>query len=672
MARRRERAAMAASWSSGRHEFRRKLSLGVLVVVALGLLTRAFQVSVLQHGTWSSRAESQHGDTIRVPSPRGTIYDRDGVPLAASREVYIVAIAPHEVRDTTLVIRKLRTELELAPRNARDVFRGRDRWVVLKGRFEETAREALDNIDGVHFERTMRRFYPHGELAAELLGRVNDAGDKGGGIEQEMDSVLAGHDGKAVKRLNSLGRPIPGAMVRVTQPVPGRDVTLTIDADLQEIATDALRDALETTGAQSGELLITDPHSGEILAAVSRRVGGRTGRFAWTAATAPYEPGSTIKPFTIASLLAEGRATLGDSLHGEHGSYRLHGRTITDVHGFGWLTLREAFLQSSNIVMAKAAARLEPDLQYRRLRDFGFGSPTGIGYPSESGGRLRRPDLWSKQSQASLAFGYEISVTPLQLVMAYGAIANGGVLMEPLLIREVRARDGAIYREAAPRAVRRVVSTEVAAQVRGLLSEVVERGTGTGASLGDWKVAGKTGTARFSGGGRYVPGAYISTFAGFFPAEDPQIVFLVKLDRPKGDYYGGLTAAPVTRATLQAALAARSTPLDRGAVAIAGPVIKTATPRTAASPRKMAATLASDRTPVVLKPARAAARRPGASGSLEVPDVLGASLRDALRELHAAGFRVRIEGSGVVSSTTPAAGASARRGAVITLRAEAG
>jgi len=670
MARRRGREARSASGASGRHELRRKLSLFVLVLSALGLLWRGFEVGVLDHGEWSVRAEDQHGDTVSVPAPRGTIYDRDGVPLAASRTVYIVAIAPNEVSDTALVIRKLRAELGLTAAAARGVFARRLRWKVL-GRFEESARRALDGIDGVHFEPTQRRFYPHDGLAAELLGRVNDYGEVAGGLEQEMDSVLAGAEGKAVKRLNSLGRPIPGAMVRVAQPLPGRDVVLTIDVDLQEIATDALRDALETTGAESGELLIVDPAKGEILAAVSRRKPGAASRPNWTAATSPYEPGSTIKPFTVAALLAERRATLVDSLFGENGSFRLHGRTINDVHAFGWITLREAFLESSNIVMAKAASRLEPEAQYRRLRDFGFGSPTGVGYPSESGGRLRNPGGWSKQTPASLAFGYEVSVTPLQLVMAYAAIANGGVLMEPLMVHQVRSRDGAIYRESAPRAVRRVVSTDVAAQVRGLLAEVVEQGTGTAASLGEWKVAGKTGTARFSGGGHYVPGAYISTFAGFFPAEDPQIVFLVKLDRPKGQYYGGQTAAPVTRATLQAALAARGTPLDASAVAIAGPArhIVTAAPGTirpvhAVQPAGSA---------VVLPAVRSAARRAADAGAaLTLPDVVGASLRDALAELHAAGFRVRVEGTGLVAGTVPAAGAAARPGALVVLRAERG
>lgn len=660
-----KRRARAAGPGSG-HEVRRRLALGVLVLASLGLLTHAFRLQVVEHGYWLRKAEVQHADTVRVPAARGTIYDRDGVPLASSREVYIVAVAPPEVKDTALVIGKLREELGLSAASARQVFRGRKRWVPLPGRFEETARAALSGVPGVHFEPTWRRFYPHGELAAEVLGRVNLVGEVGGGLEQELDSILAGRDGKAVKRVDSYGRPIPGAMVRVSEPEPGRDVVLTLDVELQEIATDALRDAIETTGAAGGDLLIVDPETGEILAAVSRTSRGRAAT--WAGATTPYEPGSTIKPFTVASLLAEGAATLEDSIFAEDGSYRLNGRTITDVHGYGWLTLREAFLHSSNIVMAKAAHRLAPERQYARLRDFGFGAPTGVGYPAEASGRLRRPDDWSRQSQASLAFGYEVSVTPLQLVMGYAAIANGGVLMEPLLVRQVRSRSGAIYRERGPRAVRRALEPDVAAKLRTLLTQVVEEGTGQAAALDEWRVAGKTGTARFAANGRYVSGAYISTFAGFFPAEEPQIVFLVKLDRPQGQYYGGQTAAPVTRATLQAALAARGTPLDRSKGTLAG--IETAPAEEPDDNRRVAfASVSQAAEPVVVRPVlvRTASDADAADPPL-VPDVRGEALRDAVRALHAAGFRVRVRGSGTVVSTEPSAGERAEPGSLVVVR----
>ncbi len=650
------------------HESRRQLALLALLGLTLIELARAFQVGVLQHTRWLRRAEGQQGDTVAVPAPRGTIYDRDGVPLASSREVYIVALAPREVTDTPLVQRRMRQELGLDAQEIHGYFARPRNWAPLPGRYEETTRAKLQGIRGFYTEPVMRRFYPHGDLAAELLGNVNLYGEVAGGVEQELDSMLAGRNGKAVKRIDSRGRAIPGAMLRVTEPVPGQDVYLTVNAELQEIATDALVNALKDTGADGGEMLIIDPRTGEILAAASRSTNSTVRT--WTGATAPYEPGSTIKPFTVASLLAQGRAALSDSIYAEEGSYRLNGRTITDTHPNGWLTLRQAFLESSNIVMAKVSSRMEPAEQYRLLRDFGFGVPTGIEYPSESGGRLRKPNDWSKQSQASLAFGYEISVTPLQLAMAYAALANGGVLMEPLLVREIRARDGRIFRSAEPHALRRVVPSSVAAQMRELMAEVVEKGTGKSASLGSWRVAGKTGTARYSAGGHYVSGAYIATFAGFFPADDPQIVFLVKLDRPRGDYYASQTAAPVTRATLQAALAARGTPLDRAAIMLAGPEVSAATtargPRLVSAARTEVSAAAAAEEPVVLHPDEAPAKQQaGEVAPAKVPDVAGASLRNAVRALHVAGFRVRVEGSGRVRGTVPNAGAAVRAGGTV-------
>jgi len=505
-----------------------------------------------------------------------------------------------------------------------------------------------------------------------LLGRVSADQRALGGIELAFDSLLSGRPGSAVVRRDARGEPIPGALVSVEQPVPGHDVYLTIDYDLQEIADEALRHALEETGAAGGDMVIADPRTGEILAAVSRRAAGVQ---PWTAVTEPYEPGSTLKPFLVAALLEQGRATFDDSVYAEQGRYVDGGRTISDVHAYGWLTLREALRHSSNIAMVKMAQRLDPESQYGYLRDFGFGSPTGVPYPSESAGLLRRPAQWSGYSQASLAMGYEIAVTPLQMVMAYGALANDGVLMEPRLVREVRSRDGRVRAEYEPRAVRRVVSRDVARSVAAALAEVVEEGTGQQASLETFAVAGKTGTARRVASGRYERGAYTASFAGFFPAEDPQLVFLVKLDRPRGEYYGGLAAAPVTRATLAAALAARNTPLDRRAVArkVQERRATREQPVGAGAPAVRFASLVGDEAAqaavgpfiFVLDGAPLAQAESASEAPRPVPQVAGLAIRDAVRRLHAQGFRVQVEGTGPVKGTIPAAGAAVRPGETV-------
>ena len=648
---------------SGRSpEMRRRVLLVGVLVGALLVTARAFQLGVLDNDEWLDRAQAQQGDTLLLPAARGTLYDRDGVPFAASHEAYRVAVAPREITDGTAVRKLLREHLELPARQIARAVDAKRAWVVLPGHYGAQVREALEGVKGIHFESVLQRFYPHGELARELIGSVNLEGTALGGMELELDSVLRGTSGLAVVRRDARRRPLPGAMLRAIEPTPGRDVYLTIDYDLQEIADQALRDALERTGAASGEMLLTDPMSGELLAAVSRTRDGRSRN--WRAVTDPYEPGSTIKPFTVAALLSRGRASLADSIHGEDGQYKIAGRTLDDVHGRGWMTLAEALRESSNIGIAKAAARLQAEEQYVSLRDFGFGSPTGVSYPSEASGRLRRPAQWSKMSPASLAIGYELSVTPLQMAMSYGALANGGVLLQPRLVREVRSRDGSVERSYPPVAVRRVIPTTVSNELREVLIGAVEQGTGRAAALGPFEVAGKTGTTRLIENGRYKAGAHIASFAGFFPARAPQLVFIVKLTEPRGEYYGGLTAAPVTRATLEAALATRNTPLDRSAIATAAVLTDTVPPPLVFEERGQARVRAVDLT------ADAVTRVAKAKTALPLPDITGMSMRDAVRRLHSAGFRLRVEGSGRVRQTVPSAGATVSSDAVVRLIGE--
>lgn len=642
---------------------RRLLLLGVLAGAVL-IAARTAQLTIREGERWAARAEQQHAEGLTLPAPRGTIYDRNGVPVAASREVYRIAIAPREVQDRESLIGVLRDVGGMSERAARRATDVKRRWVVLPGRFEVETREALDGVPGVHFETVQQRFYPHGTVALELLGRVNAEGTALGGLELELDEVLRGEPGHATVRRDSRGRAIPGAMVRTIEPVPGHDVQLTIDAELQSIADEALRVAIDSTNAAGGEFLLLDPGTGEVLAAASRRAGRAAAN--WRAVTVPYEPGSTIKPFLVASLLAARRARMDDSVFAENGSWQYYGRTISDVHGYGWLSVHDALEKSSNVAMAKLSMRLDPATQYQYLRDFGFGSPTAVRYPSESGGLLRNPDDWSRQSQPSLAIGYEISVTPLQMALAYGALANGGELLEPRLVREIRTRDGRVQQTFERRVVRRVIPEDAAEELRTALVAVVEGGTGQQAALGPFVVAGKTGTARIAEGGRYQPGAYTASFAGFFPASDPQLVFLAKIDEPKGAYYGGATAAPITRNALEAALAAHHAPFDRRTVAEKPSELPAHVQPLPAAVQVDATRAIAQRGPYMLAlNERRAATEPPAARRINVPDVSGLPLRDAVRALHAAGVRVQVEGTGVVRGTWPAAELEVARGSVV-------
>ena len=626
---------------------RRRLMLSGILLAAVGLGGRAVKLQLVDANEWQLRAEEQHEKQSSIPAPRGTIYDRDGVPLAASSEAFRINIAPGEVSDRTQLAERLQTLTKLDQKSIRRALDPRRKWVMLPGRYDSAVRQALDGVAGVHFDRVQMRFYPRGAIASDIIGLVNSNGKALSGIELEFDSILAGDSGVALVRRGPRGRAIPGAMVHAKEPKPGRDIYLTIDSDLQEIATEALRSAVQTTGARGGDLLLADPRTGEVLASTSVRLVTADN---WRAATEPYEPGSTLKPFTIATLLAEKHARMTDSVFAENGTYTAEGRTLRDVHAMGWTSVAGALQHSSNIALAKLSARMSPQLQYQYLRSFGFGSPTAVTYPSESSGLLRRPAQWSRFSQASLAIGYEISVTPLQMVLAYGALANGGVLMEPRLVREVRSRDARVAEHFEPRVVRRVIPERIADDIREVLVDVVETGTGGEAALGPYAVAGKTGTARSFRGGQYESGSYTASFAGFFPAKTPQLVFLVKLDSPQGVYYGGVAAAPVTRATLEAALAARNTVLDKRAVAAASP------PPLRDRQVQLDVSAAAAHRPVTgpfifaLNAGAPKQVKSSANGERGLPDVIGLSVRDAARQLHAHGYRVRVYGSGRVQS----------------------
>jgi len=444
----------------------------------------------------------------------------------------------------------------------------------------------------------------------------------------------------------------------IAEPVPGNDVVLTIDAELQEIAQRALDDAIDNMEADGGDVVMLDPRAGEILAVASRRADGSMRPSAFTET---FEPGSLAKIFAAAALITFDRVRPGERVSGEGGRYRLPDRVVTDEHPMPSLTLADAIRVSSNIALVKFATRLQPDEQYGMLRAFGLGAPTGVEFPAESPGRLRPPREWSRPSSASLAIGYELAVTPIQLAAAYGAIANDGVLLEPTLIREIRGPNGAVRYRHRPQPVRRVVTAEVAAKLRDLLRGVVETGgTGERAALANFQLAAKTGTARRVVAGRYAPGQYTASFAALFPADAPQLVVVMKIDNPqKGSYFAAQTAAPVTRSMLEQALAARTVALDRSRLA------------------NVAAT--TDRTPLdepdgvvpyVIQWPYVADSAPAPPDRV-IPNVAKRPLREGVRTLHQRGFRVVIKGWGVIDHTWPAAGEHAAAGATITVFAQA-
>src|SRR5881296_989281 len=545
------------------------VEFGVLVGLAL-LVGRAAQVQILQGRRWAEEAQAQRTERIVLQARRGTLSDRHGTPLAVTQETYHVGIAPNELRDPTADGALISRRLGLTARAWQVALRRR--YAYFAGPYSALEVQPLRSVRGVHLEPVLNRFYPDPAIARATIGRLGDDGGDASGLEETLDSLLAGRAGAAVVLKDRAGREYESPARVIAQPVPGLDVVLTLDAELQEIAQRALDDALRRMDADGGDVVMVDPATGEVLALATRQ---RNGGARPSAFTDTFEPGSLAKIFAAAALLSLRRVSPTDHVSGEGGKWRVLGRTITDDDPQPSLTMADAIRVSSNIAIAKFAARLAPAEQYAMLRDFGFGALTGIEFPAEATGRLRPPSEWTRPSAASLAMGYELSVTPIQIAVAYGALANDGLLLQPTLIREVRnarAPLGVGYRHR-PEPVRQVVSREVAATLRQLLRGVVERGTGTEAALTNFPVAAKTGTARRVVNGRYAAGEYTASFAALFPADQPQLVLVVKIDNPhKGSYFAAQTAAPVTRSMLEQALAARTVALDRARLSTAARV----------------------------------------------------------------------------------------------------
>ncbi len=662
---------------------------GALMVFAILLVGRAAEVQLIQRDRWAQQADRQQVAASSLPAPRGSILDANGEILAESREMIELAVAPREVSD----MEALRRGLARTGLSASTVKRATDtgnRWVELRRRFLPEQAAPLLAIRGVHGSPAIERVSPAAEGLRRIVGVIDGDGKAIDGIELALDSMLQGTQGRSRYLRDARGGSFDSPSVESEQPRPGNSVVLTLNHALQDISEHALSEAMEKTGATGGDIVVLDPHTGEILALVSKREGRSAGGV--PALTDTYEPGSTIKPFVAARLLMLGRTNIEEMIDVHGGSYMAPGRRtpIRDTHRAESLSVADVLRFSSNVGIVQLAERLTPREQFEALRDMGFGVSTGLAFPSEASGVLPRPSHWSLTTSAALAMGYEMGTTPLQLATAYAAIANGGELLEPALVREIRAPDGTILYTHQTRVVRRVMPESVAATLRGLLLAVVDSGTGRSATLSTYDVGGKSGTARLSTGRGYEAGAYTASFVAVFPAEAPQLVVLVKLDRPEGAYTGGATAGPVSRAVLEAALAARDAALDRG------DLIRRARPARPADLQVATVTRVRAENPASRRPADdigdesessidlanvdstsvssifdlTAGEPPiaePAMGPRTVPDVTDLPLRSAVRRLHAAGFLVRLVPG--ASGTIPLAGTVAPAGSVVRLGA---
>ncbi len=686
-----------------------------------GLLTlRLVFIQAVHAPRLAGLAERQHVVRVRLAPDRGIVYDRNMTPLTDNLTVRSACAYPSEIESPRSVARSLARTLGGSYDRYLSKLSEEKNFVWIERQLEPEKASALAEADhpGIGFLKESKRVYPHARRASQVLGLTDVDGRGIGGVEAQMDDLLTGSEAWVYHCLDSAGRRTPTPSCTKVVPRDGANVVLTIDLDLQSIAEVELERAVRENGAKSGMVVIQDPWTGEILAMTSwptfdpncpSRCSTESQKN--RPVTDQFEPGSTFKMITACAALSTGSADLSSVYYAGRGSQVFGGRRkfrIRDVHPYGWLDLRGAFTHSSNVCFAQIGHAVGDVPLYTYARAFGFGCPTGIELPGEVRGVLREPSAWSGRSAHTVAIGHEVAVTALQLIGAYSAVANGGCLMEPRIIKAVVDEDGKILSESRPSAVRRIIDPETAALLRGLLTAVTEDGSGRLARVTEFLVAGKTGTAQKTVPGTvgFAPGKHVSSFVGMAPADDPQLVCLIVIDEPEGRGLGGQVAAPsfsriierVTRGPgrhyvvrdgrsgvlfaaargdvpggsgIAKASSRRGNPSDfvHETASAREPVNAGAGYRNAAEWAEFAA-LAGDASeaatagspPELSSESRFPTEFPEITS---VPDLRGASIRRARREATRLGLVLSFEGSGRVRSQSPRPGANVATGSKV-------
>ncbi len=664
----------------------RNLLLGVILAVwMVGLVARLYYLQIIQYVELLTRAQRQQQRSVEIAPVRGTIFDRQMHPLAMSLAADSVYAEPAEMPNPEMVASLLGPALGLSPGD----LLGRLRtvrsfcWVKRKVSAEEADRVRALNLKGIYFQKEMKRFYPKVELAAHVLGAVGVDDNGLAGLEFALNRVIKGQPGRMLVDYDARRQSFHSTEL---EGQPGRNVVLTLDENIQYIADKGLAEAVTKWRAAWGTVIVQNPHTGEILAMASEPTfdpneyaqshpNARINR----AVGVVYEPGSTFKLVTVSAALEERLTSPQEVIDCQQGSIVLAGHVIHDHKPFGALTVRQVLSRSSDVGAIKLGLRLGEQRLHRYIRNFGFGSKTEIELPGEETGLLKPPARWSGISIGEITMGQEVGVTPLQLVAAYSAIANGGILVQPRIVHDVfrgNARD-----RFPPVVQRRLVSERTANLMKGMFAEVVATGTGIPAQLGGYSAAGKTGTAqKVDSSGRYSKSHYVSSFVGFAPVQHPAVTILVVIDSPVGAIYGTAVAAPVFRSIAEQTLGYLNVPQDNPSR-----WLQVASSAPARFPRQTRGDRAgfpkSPEPPGVATPpvrlvslsSSSATADPGAAvlddgPLLTVPNFSSLAVRRVAEECQRLGVELSVSGTGLAVEQNPPPGAQVPAGALLWVR----
>ncbi len=675
---------------------RRPLMLGGgLLLWMLVIAARLYDLQIIRYVDMLDRARRQQQQTVRLAPQRGQIFDRQWHVLAMSLPAESIFAVPSQVPDHERVAKLLAPILGLDPVDLAARLDVPRPFCLIKRKVtdEQAAQVRALHLKGIYSYRESKRYYPKQQLAGEVLGYVGMDDQGLAGIEFCLNSLIQGTPGRMLLVRDARRHWLDSTEL---SGMPGKDVVLTIDENIQYIAEKALAKGVADHQAAAGVAIVENPHTGEILAMAAQPpfdpnqyfktpLAERTNRaLSWI-----YEPGSTFKLVTVSAVLEEGLARPDEVIDCQMGRIELAGHVIHDWKRWGLLTVREVVIHSSDVGAIKLGLRLGAERFYQYMRRFGFGSPTGIELPGEQAGLLRSPASWSGISIGEMSIGQEVGVTALQLISAYAAIANRGVRVQPHILREVTG-PGAPY-HLAPRVSHRVLSERTSALMREILTQVVEQGTGKPARLNGYSAAGKTGTAqKVDASGHYSRSRYVSSFVGFAPASNPALTILVSIDSPVGGHHGGEVAGPVFKEIAEQALSYLNVPQDRPAKL---PLLASSQPAEAPSPKEEARNSpAEDR--VSGEGLRASAGslpreapvetvafskidRPLPSNTtvidddaavIHVPDFAGLPMRVVAEECQKQGLDLSVEGTGLAVEQSPAAGTRVVKGSRMWVR----
>ncbi|TAM80637.1 MAG: PASTA domain-containing protein [Acidobacteria bacterium] len=668
------------------------LLAGIFMVWMLAIILRLYDLQIIQYVQLLARADRQQQRTVEIAPKRGIIYDRKMHPLAMSLAVDSVYAVPSNIPDSSMEAKLLAPILNLDAKDLGARFKPHSSfcWVKRKITPQQSDRIRDLNLQGIYFQKEMKRFYPDGDLAATVLGYVGMDDNGLGGVEYQFNKQIRGVPGKVLLSTDAKHRSFRSTEWRGE---PGKNLFLTIDDDIQYIAERSLALTVAKYHAAGGTVIVQNPSNGEILAMANQPTFNPNDyqKFPATdrinrAVSWIYEPGSTFKSVTISSAIDEKLARPSELVDCQMGQISLGGRIIHDDaeairhERGGPLTLNQVLMYSSDVGSVKMALRLGEERFYRRILNYGFDADTGIGLPGEEEGLLAPPRRWSGVSIGQLAIGQGVGVTPLQMIRLYSAIANDGVMLQPKIVRDIGqvASDGS----SLPILGRRIMSKQTADIMRQMLAGVVEHGTGVAAQLAGYTSAGKTGTAqKVDATGHYSHKEHIASFMGFAPVDKPAVAILVVIDTPVGAMYGAEVAAPTWKSIAEQTLRYLNVPQDKPS-----DNIQIASRRSAEFPGQKRRGNADN--PPINSESVGAATRPvepvsyssepdthlkdtvvlDESPTVAVPDFTGLSARRATQECQSLGLEMQMAGSGLAVQQDPPAGATVHAGSRVWVR----